>query len=127
MTSPIKPPGGPPPPITATPETGVEGLKAPDVGQAREAFRQALDETPEAQAVEGPGALAPTEQLGADLAAGRVDRATAIDTLVAQSLAKPEVALLSPAGRVELETHLREALANDPGLSGLLDDLERSA
>jgi len=127
MTFPIKPPGGSPPPI-APDASDVD--KAPSgLGQAKEAFREALDVTPGAsvQSTQGSAALPPTEQVGADLAAGRTDRAGAIDALVAQSLATSEAALLTPQGRVELEAHLRAALADDPGLSGLLDDLERSA
>jgi hypothetical protein len=125
MTSPIKPPTGPPPVL---PEADPAAAAAPG-GQAREAFRQALDVAPQEapQPVEGPGTVSPTEQLGAAMAEGSVDRASAIDALVAQTLASPQASLLSPAGRVELEASLREALANDPGLSALLDDLERSA
>jgi len=72
-------------------------------------------------------APSPTEAIANDLAAGRIDRAGAIDALVVHTLASPQASLLSPAGRVELEAQLRSVLADDPGFGGLLDDMERSA
>lgn len=122
MTSSIKPPGGPASPI------GTDAASGPKATEpVRESFREAMDASAEAAPAQPASPLSPTEAVANDLAAGRVDRASAIDALVAQALAGPEASLLAPAGRVELGAHLRSALMDDPGLSGLLDDLERSA
>ncbi|RLB56788.1 MAG: hypothetical protein DRJ42_02160 [Deltaproteobacteria bacterium] len=63
------------------------------------------------------------EALAADAVAGRVSVDQVVDRLVSRALESPTAAALPPAQRAELEAHLRSALADDPALSALTQDL----
>ncbi len=126
MSSPIKPPGGtpsPPPSADGAGPTGRAGQKAPS-----ETFQESLDKsagTPAPKGVVEAGHVDGTQEVAADLRAGRIDAATAVERLVARTLEGPTAVGLTPAGRAELETFLRRMLAEDPALLALTKDLER--
>lgn len=120
MTS-IKPPTRP----ASTP--GAEDVSGPGASTPaeapRETFRETLDATrkpPSAEPLQGVASITD------DLRAGRIDARTAVDRLVARALAAPDATALPPAGRAELEAHLRAALSEDPTLVALAKDLERA-
>ena len=119
MTSPIKPPGGGPPKPPGGPEglsksQGPRGADGPD--DAR--FRDAVADKPEV------GAAGAVDPVVADLRAGRIDAAEAVDRLVARAMERVPPGV-TEAGRAELEAFLREQLAEDPTLSEMVEDLER--
>jgi hypothetical protein len=139
MTSPIKPPSGPP--IAFGP------VDAPVAGPARvaestggEDFRASLQgaDAPDGAAPGGEARSESTQAAGAqatraqaaDLAAalrsGSVTPAAALDALVSQALASADAQRLEPAGRAALEQHLRTMLAEDPSLQELVSDLSRT-
>lgn len=115
MTGSIKPTGlvPPPPPPDVEAKAGkerfdVEALTAPVA-------------TP-------PAAAAPTTEvsrLAEELEAGRISVTQAVDTLVERALSSTMAAGLTPAGRAELEAHLRQSIAEDPSLQGIVRDLSR--
>lgn len=122
MTSPIKPPSGPPVAPLAGPSTG-----AGDVGSAGgEAFKASLDAVASgagsSRVVEASGA----QQLAASLRAGELTPAQALEAMVAQALQSADAQRLEPAARAELEQHLRTMLAEDPSLQELTGDLSRT-
>ncbi len=124
MSSPIKPPGKPPgaPPVDIGQKEASSSAKG-----ASEAFREVLTGAEGAQSVEGKSAAGATDALRAiseDLRAGRIDASTAVDRLVARALDRMDTLALPPAKRAELEAFLRNALADDPTLSGLVGELE---
>lgn len=128
MTSPIKPPGGGPPKIPAA-EDAARGADGANRSESKaEAFQAAV----ESQSVDGPrGASNSTAssavgEVANELRSGAIDAATAVDRLVAQTLSSPMAAGLDDAGRAALEVHLRESLADDPNIAGLVRDLERA-
>ncbi|MBW2461162.1 MAG: hypothetical protein JRH11_05915 [Deltaproteobacteria bacterium] len=126
MSSSIKPPGSPPgtPPPGSAGSAGEGG--APRTGESSETFQKVLEEVAAPDAL-GPAksATAPDaiEALAADAAAGRVSVDQVVDRLVSRALENPTAAALPPAQRAELEAHLRSALADDPALSALTQDL----
>lgn len=118
MTGPIKPPGAP----------KVGGPTGPEAGETKrnpesaEAFRAELHATPDASNVSSAQSV--SETVAADLQAGRLDLQGAVDRLVEDALASPMAANLTPEGRRDLETHLRDSLADDPSLAALVSDLD---
>ena len=87
-----------------------------------------LDEASATKEAGATGSVVSTEALSRiaqEVAAGKIDPGEAVDQLVARALEGPTAALLPPARRAELEAHLRRALADDPALASLTQDLER--
>jgi hypothetical protein len=124
MSSPIKPPGGKPAGgVSPEDVAGTGSAKGP--GKAAEAFRDALEGARGADASTAAGAADPVRAVAADLAAGRIDAATAVDRLVARALESGGARGLPPVRRAELEALLRASLAEDPTLVSLTKDLER--
>jgi len=122
MSIPIKPPGGP---AGVPPPDGADGPKKS--GEASEAFRAALDEVAPA-AAPGPGvALEGAASVAAELRAGRIDAAVAVERLLERAVASGAAAALSPEQREGLRAHLRQILAEDPSLLALTKDLGRGA
>ncbi len=124
MTSPIKPPGGAPPPLAPNEAAQGSGPKA------AEGFREALDvgapsEVSEASNASGTEALSGVDSVVADLRAGRIDATEAVERIIAETLQGPMASMLDAAGRSELEAHLRATLEDDPNLQALVRDLER--
>lgn len=64
--------------------------------------------------------------LVAELRAGAISKEAFVDGLVRAELEKPFVRALAEEARDEIERALRDAIAHDPGIAGLLADLERS-
>jgi len=127
MTSPIKPPGGAPPPRPAV-DAGKEPTAAREpVGRS---FTDALAEAGGAEALRSPasasGAAGVTATLADELRAGRIGPREAVEQLVARALASPAALALDPAGREALAAHLRATLVDDPSLSAMVQDLERA-
>ena len=141
MSSPIKPPGGNTP-GTNIPQDAVGHEKRR--GATGESFRATLDEprneavaTEAAREVEGAHAAGSAHTVGevdgasevkriaADLRAGRMDAASAVDALVARALESNAAMALPPAQRTELEAYLRTTLSEDPSLLALTKDLSR--
>ena len=120
MSSPIKPPGGPTGPSVPG---EVEGPGK--ANEASEAFQKTLDRTSETDDAAAAGASDPVTEIAREVRAGRIDVDTAIDRLVERAMSTRMVESLTPAGRVELEAHLRRSLAEDPTLVSLARDLER--
>lgn len=130
MSTPIKPPGSPPP-------GGAEPGDGPDAERAEGRpgeFREAVDDASEAEME--PGSAGATEASGAsgaspsaaihqELAAGRIDVDEAVDRLVQRALRSASG--LPDADRAALERQLREALSEDPTLLALRRDLERAS
>lgn len=116
MTSSIKPPGGPgaldsgPSPLTeSAPAAGADRISAtPETTSAHTAASAAEQAAPSGAA----GWLQRFES-------GEISREVAIDGIVSQAMRTHETGALSAAQRLELETVLRDALANDPTLSAL--------
>ena len=127
MTSPIKPPAGSPPIPALGKAVGPSGSDATgDAGAQGAEFAAAL-ESQSTPALEGGSPLAGADgvsALAAELRAGSLSPAEALETLVQQALGAPEVALLAPAQRAELEAHLRSTLAEDPSMRDLVSDLK---
>lgn len=119
MTSPIKPPGGAPP--RGLPNLAAEDPKATSASQ-EVSFSENLD-TRDAAKTTG----VTTDALLADVKAGRIDANAAVERLVAEALEGPLAAGLTPAGKADLEAHLRDALQHDPNLAAMVRDLERGA
>jgi hypothetical protein len=118
MTGPIKPTSG----------TSVANPLEPatEAGEASRAdFREALEveSTPSARPAEVSGELA---TLVAEVEAGRLTAAEAVDQLVDRALGSAMARGLEPAARAGLEAHLRAALAEDPVLGQLVEDLSRA-
>lgn len=128
MANPIKPtgPGGLPlPPPTTEPASPVRSSGGADF--RRELAGVSPAAPPAAGASPPVPAAGSTEAIFADLRAGRIDRAAALDRLVAGQLARVAPAGLTPAARGELEAVLRGALEHDPGLARLFEDASRES
>lgn len=116
MSTPIKPPGSPPPAGGTDPTAG-----------AVESRPGELDELVESA---GPHSAPPAARAGrlegvrADLAAGKIGVGEAIDRLVAKAMSSARG--LPAADRAALEAQLRAALEEDPTLLALRKDLERA-
>ena len=121
MTSPIKPPGGGPPKVPGA-DAQPDPRKAERSEGAREAFETALEGTPKGADAAG---AAPVDDVVADLRAGRIDAAAAVEKMVQEALSAPGVAQLDAAARAELEAHIRQTLEDDPNLAALVRDLEQ--
>ncbi len=122
MTSPIKPPGGGPPKVPGADAQQPDPSKAKGPEGSREAFEAALegaDRGSDAQATESVDAVV------ADLRAGKIDAAAAVEKMVQEALSAPGVAQLDAAARAELEAHIRHTLEDDPNLAALVRDLDR--
>src|SRR5687768_5886572 len=131
MSTPIKGPGGTSP-GAGLPET--EGPSGTKTGGASETFREALQGAEKTAQPEGASAAAeaaqvegadPVALVAADLRAGRIDVATAVDRIVERAMASGPATALEPAARRELPDFLRQTLADDPSLQALTKDLER--
>lgn len=109
VTSPIRPPSGPPP--------GISGIESPS-DAAAPVQRPEGPTRPEAASTEQ--AQSATGVWIQRLEAGEVTRDQAIEGMVAQALEAHGGAKLSPTHRSELEGVLRTALLDDPVLSRLL-------
>lgn len=120
MTSPIKPPGGGPPKVPGA-DAQPDPTKAKGAGGSREAFEAALDGVDRGRDAQ---AAAPVDAVVADLRAGRIDAAAAVDKMVQEALSAPGVASLDAAARAELEAHIRHTLEDDPNLAALVRDLD---
>lgn len=127
MSAPIQPPGG-----GSGPPGGIGGPEGP--GAADSPVRSdgtGPDGVDAPEPAEAPGVTAaaqaptPVQEVAAEVRAGRLDPSEAVERLVQRALASPEASALSPALRIELETHLRATLADDPTLAALTRDLER--
>jgi hypothetical protein len=131
VTNPIRP-SGPGPGLdplgdsVSSPSDAVRGgPSAPGApGQAAgSAGAQASQASEASAALAASSSGAPASGAGrvlAELRAGHIDRAQAIEALVAQALAEPHVARLSPARQAELAGVLRATLGDDPRLGKLL-------
>lgn len=130
MSTPIKPPGSPPPdgpgPADGPDAPGAERTEG-RAGEFREAVAEAAeaDVDPGTGATEAAGGATRLAELRSELTAGRIDVDGAIDRLVQQALRS--AAPLPPADRAALEAQLREALSEDPTLVALRRDLERAS
>jgi hypothetical protein len=141
MTS-IKPPTGPSPgtnPGASGPAAGVPAAHpsaAQGVERAR-AFREAIEATggpAPASPVGATTGVSGTVATGGDVAAavvaelraGRIDAAGAVERLVTNALSQAGASALPPLRRAELEALLREAVSSDPSLVQLRKDLERA-
>lgn len=120
MTSPIKPPGG------APPSRGIPSPDATNPKVASESQEVSFQETLGASDAKGTAEVT-TDALLADVKAGRIDANAAVERLVAEALEGPLAAGLTPAGKADLEAHLRDALQHDPNLAAMVRDLERGA
>lgn len=120
MTSSIKPPGSGPKPID--PVGASKDADRTDRSRA-ERFEETLEAT-RTPSTTAPASTGPVAGVAADLQAGRIDGATAIDRLVADVLNGPMAAGLDERARAALETHLRTSLEDDPNLAALVRDLE---
>lgn len=109
MSSPIKPPSRAALPLdVGTVDALARGRStqgAADVGRAAEAQESALV---------------------AELRAGAISKEAFVEGLVRAELEKPFVRALGDGARAEIERALRDAIAHDPGIVGLLADLEHS-
>lgn len=124
MTSPIKPPSGPPVAPLAGPSSDADARVGSPAG---ESFKASLDAV--AGAPTQAGGVSETsgaQALTAALRTGELSPAQALDALVAQALQSADAQRLEPAARVELEAHLRTMLAEDPSLQELTSDLSRT-
>lgn len=124
MTGPIKPPGAPGAsiPTPAAAEVGTAG----QVGKgAPGAFQETLATDAAQTATPTSSASGVAASVAADLRSGSIDASQAVDRLVAEALQSPMASSLNDAGRQALEVHLRESLADDPSLAGLVSDLDR--
>jgi hypothetical protein len=125
MSSSIKPPGsGGPKPID--PVGASKDAERSDRARA-ERFEETLEASRTASTATSTTAASstsPVAGVAADLQAGRIDGATAIDRLVADVLNGPMAAGLDARARAALETHLRASLEDDPNLAALVRDLE---
>ena len=131
MSTPIKGPGGAAPGAGLPEAEGPSGTKTEGTS---ESFREALEsadksgEAGQASAAartEASPAADPVSNVAADLRAGRIDVATALDRIVARAMESGPASALPPAQRRELEAFLRQSLADDPSLLALTKDLER--
>lgn len=129
MSSPIKPPGSGPPRGVGS----ADGPAKPGAPSATErpgetfgdALGRAAGGAPGERAT-GPAVVDALREMAESIRSGRIDSAQALDQLVRRAMEAPEVAALTPAGRSELESHLRQVLADDPSLAALVRDLQRS-
>lgn len=126
MSTPIKPPGSPPPGGKGP----VDGSDPGRVEARPGELRQLVDEAREAHvdgttATSTQAASRATSGIEADLRAGRIDVDEAIERLVQRALASASG--LSTAHRATLEAQLRAALVEDPTLIALRKDLERGS
>lgn len=123
MTTPIKPPGQGLPPTSTS---DVEGTaKSAGTAKTGESFQATLERTSQASKSANVGAPAAIGALVDDLKAGRITLDGALDKLVARAVGSGPAKALSAAQRTELESMLRNALAEDPHLVALTKDLER--
>jgi hypothetical protein len=129
MSTPIEPPGSPPP-GGAEPgdDPGAERAEGRP-GEFREAVESAAeadvgpaDGAPEAA---GTSSASPLGDIRQELAAGRIDVDQAVERLVQRALGS--AAGLPESDRAALEAQLREALSEDPTLLALRRDLERAS
>lgn len=128
MSSEIKPPGagGVPPAV------GGADSSVPSEGTG-EAFRAALEGTApvegtapaESTAQSATSASQGIEGIAAELRAGRVDSAQAVEQLLTRALSSASAQALPPAERARLEAMLRSAIAEDPTLAAMQKDLTR--
>lgn len=123
MTSPIKPPSGPPVAPLTGPGTGADARVGSPAG---EAFKASLDAVAGGAGTSSVAELSGAQQLAASLRAGELTPAQALDAMVAQALQSPDALRLEPAARAALEQHLRTMLAEDPSLQELTGDLSRT-
>ncbi|HEY8427236.1 MAG TPA: hypothetical protein VIL20_02635 [Sandaracinaceae bacterium] len=123
MSTPIKPPGGPP---GAAPSDGPDAARVEGrPGELRELVEEAFEADRDRQvAIEG-ASTSPLGSIQADLMAGRIDVDQAIDRLVDRAIASASA--LPAAHRAALEAQLRAALVEDPTLAALRKDLERGS
>ena len=122
MTSPIKPPGGGPPKVG--PAAGVDKAGAPDAAKGpKESFGATLDKVSGAEAPQGAAKVDGVQGIVADLKAGKIDPAAAVEQLISRAMESPAAQRLNEAGRAALEAHLRETLQDDPALQSLVDEL----
>jgi hypothetical protein len=121
MTSPIQPPGGGPPKVPGA-DAQPDPSKAKGTEGSREAFEATLDGADRGSDAQ---AAAPVDGVVADLRAGKIDAAAAVEKMVQEALSAPGVAQLDAAARAELEAHIRHTLEDDPNLAALVRDLDR--
>lgn len=122
MTSSIKPPGGPPP-GAPTPDE-ISGANKPAGAQgAKESFKSTLDAAAGPNPTQEATAAGGVHSIAADLKAGTIDAATAVDRLVARTMNGPAAQALNEVGRAALESRLRAILAEDPALKQMVSDL----
>lgn len=136
MTSSIKPPGSSapqPPPSAKSPDEGSRaggadgGVTAPSFAEAavRANASDAAATSSRPSAELPPPPVTPFDALAAALTSGEIDTTDAVSALVERALDSPMAAALTDRGRERLAEHLRDSLANDPTLSGMVRDLER--
>jgi hypothetical protein len=131
VTNPIRPtgPGTGLDPLgdsLSSPSDAVRGGPSAPSGAGQAAGAAGSQASQAAAGLTAPGAGSAASAAGstarvlAELRAGHIDRAQAIEALVAQALAEPHVARLSPARQAELAGVLRASLGDDPRLGKLL-------
>jgi type IV secretory pathway TrbL component len=131
VTNPIRPtgPGTGLDPLgesVSSPPDAVRGGPSAPSGASQAAGAASSEVARASAGLSASGAGSPSSGAGgaarvlAELHAGHIDRAQAIEALVSQALAEPHVARLSPARQAELAGVLRASLGDDPRLSKLL-------
>ena len=123
MSTPIKPPGGGGPPRGIDAPKGKDAVsKAPS-----DEFRKTLDLRRPAPAapVAQPVATDAVQRIAAQVRAGELDAARAVEQLVERAMSSGAASTLAPAQRRELEALLRSAVESDPTLAAMVKDLER--
>ncbi len=118
MSTPIKPPGSGSP-------TGPSGLDGPGGVARSDGFQRVMDSSQASETSIESAPLGDLDALVADLKAGRVDAAGAMNRLVEQAVGADMVNRLPASELRELEAILRQAVSDDPVLQELTKDLER--
>jgi hypothetical protein len=107
MNSPIKPPGA------GDPAAGTQSIDVSETSQA-ESAESAHASNPES-----------VESVLADLRAGRLNVETAVDQIIESTLQRNVEVTADPTARAQLAEEIRRAVADDPNLRDLVDDLEQ--
>ncbi len=123
MSTPVKPPGGPPSAPSASELGGARIEERPN--ELRGLVESASESDVQASSTRGSATVARVDGIRAELAAGQIDPNEAVERLVQHAMSR--AAGLSDAHRAALEEQLRSALAEDPTLVALRKDLERGS
>lgn len=124
MTSPIKPPGGPPP-GAPTPDDASGPVESGETQGPKKSFKAALDNVAAADQAQGAVPTGEIQAIADELKAGKIDTAAAVERLVARVVESAPAQVLSEAGRAALEAHIRSVIEDDPAIQAMLNDLRR--